>query len=275
MSLSQLHRIRAKTFTSAPLLETWQQGVHEQKELQNQIASATAPGEPLGRPRPHAGPAPGRPRPHTGPAPPSSPPALGGSPLPPTGAARGGGAFSRVFPPTPAPGLTCRPDPRRRRPPSRCAAASYPVVRARAASAVWAVAGRTPPPEFCGLKTWLRLLQLFCFDFFGIFPRSLGSGAGAPAVHSGAPPPAASRENFSESWARGGGAEPVTGWAEVASGRKLAVGGLRGGAVGNLWLPSSNSASSIRVVGDTPPPRRVLIWLLPNYFYVVFTVQGR
>ena len=52
------------------------------------------------------------------------------------------------------------------------------------------------------------------FDFFGIFPRSLGNGAAlarsSPAVHSGAwrevpRAPAASRENCNESRACGGG----------------------------------------------------------------------
>lgn len=61
----------------------------------------------------------------------------------------------------------------------------------RAASADWAAAEKKPPPGFCGLKTWHSLTELFCFDVFGIFPRSQGSGATrarahARAVHSGA-----------------------------------------------------------------------------------------
>lgn len=72
---------------------------------------------------------------------------------------------------------------------------------------------------------------LFCFDFFWNFPAvaqqwSRRARSALWGLASGPPPPAASRENSDESRARAGGAEPVTGSAEVAGGR---ASGRRGG----------------------------------------------
>lgn len=122
--------------------------------------------------------------------------------------------FSRVFPPYPQSHTPADVSPR---PPREAAALalvlqplSYRVVHARAASAVWAVVERTPPPGFCGLKIWLCLVLAFCFILtFLEFSRGrsavecgrAGARAHVPAVHSGvrrADPraPAASRENL-------------------------------------------------------------------------------
>lgn len=75
--------------------------------------------------------------------------------------------FSRVFPPYPRSHTPADVSPR---PPREAATLalvlqplSYRVVHARAASAVWAVVERTPPPGFCGLKIWLYLVLAFCF----------------------------------------------------------------------------------------------------------------
>lgn len=184
---------------------------------------------------------------------PSSTPALGESLVhPPTG--RGTlRTFSRVFPPYPQSHTPADVSPR---PPREAAALalvlqplSYRVVHARAASAVWAVVERTPPPGFCGLKIWLCLVLAFCFILtFLEFSRGrsavewrAGARAHVPAVHSGARradprAPAASRENSDESWVLGAGRGPSTRSAGSWPG-----GGLQGewggcGCVRFLWV---------------------------------------
>lgn len=156
-------------------------------------------------------------------------------------------SFSRVFPPlpTPTPGWRVAQRPPPHTPPREEAAfplvprpLSYRVVHASAASAVWAAAGRPPPPRFCGLKNLALprtgFFALFSFDFFGIFPRSLGGVAArahartcphctlGPGERTHAPPRHRGKLPTSlGSWGRGGGLGPAR--PEVGP-----AGGLRG-----------------------------------------------
>lgn len=90
------------------------------------------------------------------------------------------------------------------------------VVRARAASAVWTVAERLPPPGFCGLKVSLFLVLAFCFVLayleFSRGRSAVEPRAHVPAMHSGAWPAAPRPRGIagkfgriSCSWGRGGG----------------------------------------------------------------------
>lgn len=137
--------------------------------------------------------------------------------------------FSRVFPPYPQSHTPADVSPRPPREADALALVlqplSYRVVHARAASAVWAVVERTPPPGFCGLKIWLCLVLAFCFILtFLEFSRGrsavewragarartcpqctlgLGEWTHAPPRHRGKTP-----TNLG-SWGRGGGLAPA------------------------------------------------------------------
>lgn len=197
---------------------------------------------PLRRLHPRAGPALwARPspaaRPLRGLAPPqasthllsSAPAHGGGSAHPPRCAKHGECSRESSLPtlplPTPIPRLTCRPDPRGKQPPS-LSFCGLSLTRWSAPELLqqfgqWQKGRLRPGSVACKFgfaPYWFFVL----FDFFGIFPRSLGSGAAlarsSPAVHSGAwrevpRAPAASRENCDESRARGGGTESSSGSA--------------------------------------------------------------
>lgn len=101
-----------------------------------------------------------------------------GSAHPPRRAKRGERS-RESFPPTlplphPTLWLTCRPDPGGKQAFSLTSCGLSLTgwsAPARAASAVWAVAEKTPPPGFCGLQVWLCPVLVFCFVWlFWNFP---------------------------------------------------------------------------------------------------------